>query len=130
MPEFRKKPIVIEAVEYTGKNTCEIEVFMGAEMKCDMMGNDVIRTLEGDMRPTIGDYIIRGVNGELYPCKADIFAKTYDEIRILDQHTIRLSVERLGVETTESITLTGELDPGLLNSVVRGIGSRMGDRLF
>ena len=40
----------------------------------------VIHTLEGDMEASIGDYIIKGVNGEFYPCKPDIFAKTYEEV--------------------------------------------------
>lgn len=40
----------------------------------------VIHTLEGDMETSIGDYIIKGVNGEFYPCKPDIFAKTYEEV--------------------------------------------------
>ena len=43
-------------------------------------GNLVIRTLEGDMRVSVGDYVIRGVDGEFYPCKPDIFAKTYKAV--------------------------------------------------
>ena len=43
-------------------------------------GNMMIRTLEGDMKVTPGDYIIRGVAGEFYPCKPDIFAETYEEV--------------------------------------------------
>jgi hypothetical protein len=58
MPKFRKKPVVIEAVECT-------EVTL-------------IETLEGTMRAEVGDWIITGVKGERYPCKPDIFAATYD----------------------------------------------------
>ena len=57
----------------------EIDDFMGRTV-----GNKgttlVIHTLEGDMETSIGDYIIKGVNGEFYPCKPDIFAKTYEEV--------------------------------------------------
>lgn len=60
MAKYRKKPIVVEA-ERTDKTV-------------------VIHTLEGDMTASLGDYIITGVNGEKYPCKPDIFAKTYEPV--------------------------------------------------
>ena len=58
--KYRKKPIVIEAYQ-TKKEI-------------------IINTLEGDMKANIGDYIITGVNGEVYPCKPDIFEKTYEKV--------------------------------------------------
>lgn len=77
--KYRKKPVIIEAIQWTGKNLSEIDYFMGitVEIKVTTL---VIHTLEGDMEASIGDYIIKGVNGEFYPCKPDIFAKTYEEV--------------------------------------------------
>lgn len=81
--KFRKKPVVIEAVQYTGGNLPEIESFVGA---LAYMADDelVIRTLEDGKGPSArhvaspGDWIIKGVKGEFYPCKPDIFAATYE----------------------------------------------------
>jgi hypothetical protein len=80
--KFRKKPIVIEAIQVTGKNLEEIFAFTGApEIEQDFFGPEVIiHTLEGDMKASIGDWIIKGVNGEFYPCKPDIFDKTYERV--------------------------------------------------
>lgn len=77
--KYRKKPVIIEAIQWTGKNLLEIDNFMGGifENKETIL---VIHTLEGDMEASIGDYIIKGVKGEFYPCKPDIFAKTYEEV--------------------------------------------------
>jgi len=77
MPMFRKKPVVIEAREYT-RNGLEAEQV--AEWCGGSQSNDgcVIATLEGDMLAEYGDMIIKGVKGEFYPCKPDIFAATYD----------------------------------------------------
>ena len=57
----------------------EIDNFMGATVE-NKGKTLVIHTLEGDMEASIGDYIIKGVNGEFYPCKPDIFAKTYEGV--------------------------------------------------
>lgn len=80
MPKFRKKPVVIEAVRWTGENLSEVVKFMGAgQYQQDFVSNDlVIPTLEGEMKASPGDWIIRGVKGELYPCKPDIFEMTYE----------------------------------------------------
>lgn len=75
---YRKKPAIIEAIQWTGKNLSEIDNFMGGIV--ENKGAIVIHTLEGDMEAPIGDYIIKGVNGEFYPCKPDIFDKTYEEV--------------------------------------------------
>ena len=76
--KYRKKPVTIEAIQWTGKNLSEIDNFV-----CVSIANKgtilIIHTLEGDMEASIGDYIIKGVNGEFYPCKPDIFDKTYEE---------------------------------------------------
>ena len=75
--KYRKKPVIIEAIQWNGKNLAEIDNFVGGSLK--MEGSSlVIHTLEGDMGASINDYIIKGVNGEFYPCKPDIFDKTYE----------------------------------------------------
>ena len=91
--KYRKKPVVVEAIQWTGLNAIEIMDFVGKHLKYgvdeDMstayiagQGAPVcyieIPTLEGDMTVSYGDYIIKGVNGEFYPCKPDIFLKTYE----------------------------------------------------
>lgn len=82
MPKFRKKPVVIEAVQWTGNNANEINDFVPAKDSLWMAGMDFmalsIMTLEGKMHASKGDWIIKGVKGEFYPCKPDIFAATYD----------------------------------------------------
>lgn len=77
--KYRKKPVTIEAIQWLETNLSEIDDFVGGSIA--NKGNTlVIHTLEGDMEASIGDYIIKGVNGEFYPCKTDIFAKTYEEV--------------------------------------------------
>lgn len=74
---YRKKPVVIEAIRYTGNNGYEIGLFVGAADR-NAENQFLIRTLEGTMAADPGDWIIRGVQGEFYPCKPDIFAATYE----------------------------------------------------
>jgi len=79
---FRKKPVVIEAVQWTGENVKEVEDFtsstkVGYAEEYDTL---TIPTLEGDHTANKGDWIIKGVKGEFYPCKPDIFEQTYDEV--------------------------------------------------
>lgn len=79
--KFRKKPVVIEAIRYTGSNGLEVATFckgIGLHTFGDSL---VIPTLEGDHRADVGDWIIRGVAGEYYPCKPDIFDQTYEEVQ-------------------------------------------------
>ena len=82
MAKFRKKPVVIEAVQWTGDNLAELENFMDRwidrTLEVEYGNQIVVRTLEGNMRAHVSDWIIRGVQGEFYPCKADIFAATYE----------------------------------------------------
>lgn len=75
---YRKKPIVIEAIQFTANNWHEARDFLGAAGK-ECPDGFLIHTLEGDMLASLNDFIIKGVNGEFYPCKPDIFVKTYDE---------------------------------------------------
>ena len=77
--KYRKKTVTIEAIQWDGKNLSEIDNFMGGTV--GSKGTTlVIHTLDGDMEASIGDYIIKCVNCEFYPCKPDIFAKTYEEV--------------------------------------------------
>lgn len=77
--KFRKKPVVIEAVKWNGNNHKEVIDFAENKIWFDALGNMWIATLEGDMVAKKGDYIIKGVQGEYYPCKPDIFAETYEK---------------------------------------------------
>ena len=85
--KYRKKPIVIEAVQWTGGNWAEVAEFTGlpdtdeteiARQMAAADGRVRIRTLEGVMAASPGDWIIRGVQGEFYPCNPGIFAATYE----------------------------------------------------
>ena len=83
--KYKKKPVEIEAVQYLGNNLDEIEAFIDQSLLYYGNINDEegvlgIPTLEGIMQASIGDYIIKGVRGEYYPCKPDIFKITYDEV--------------------------------------------------
>lgn len=82
MKQYRKKPVVIEAVKITEKT---FSLVPNPEHLTGVIYDPVnkrvfIDTPEGTMQGNLGDYIIKGVKGELYPCKADIFEMTYDRI--------------------------------------------------
>ena len=83
MSKFKKKPIVIEAMQFDVGSTGNIERFCPkARVKVDYKGAAFlsIETLEGVMRADLNDWIIKGVKGEFYPCKPDIFAATYEPV--------------------------------------------------
>lgn len=88
MPEYRKKPVVIEAMELTRSFFDVVVNFIGKENLGESGSGEFaedtcyldIKTLEGTMTANEGDFIIKGVKGEFYPCKADIFAATYDRV--------------------------------------------------
>ena len=77
--KYRKKPVTIEAIQWNGGNLSEIRDFMRSTVETHESVL-IIPTLEGDMYASLNDYIIKGVNGEFYPCKPYIFAKTYEEV--------------------------------------------------
>lgn len=101
--QYRKKPFIIEAIQWTGNNLIAVQAFLLNENYDDCIEkinscetpfedfheyeDDVanhglcIESLEGIMKANIGDYIIKGVDGEFYPCKKDIFEKTYEEVK-------------------------------------------------
>ncbi len=97
MDKYRKLPVEIEAIQWSGINLQEIIDFVGNKLRYRIIdtawqvGKGVphvdmeIITLEGDMKVNIGDYIIKGVNGEFYPCKPDIFKKTYEKVEVEDE---------------------------------------------
>lgn len=79
--KFRKKPVTIEAFEWKGEIDDEIKEFIkDSHTYTNDRKSLVINTLEGDMEALVGDFIIKGVKGELYPCKPDIFWQTYEEV--------------------------------------------------
>lgn len=91
--KYRKKPVEIEAIQWKGDNLEEIVGFVGAktleiteDVECTFPKPTItnstlyINTLEGKMMVSNGDYIIKGVKGEFYPCKPDIFEQTYEKI--------------------------------------------------
>lgn len=85
MKNYVKKPVVVQAVEYNGANKEEIEAFVGKNL--DTVYTELkeplelkIPTLEGDMKASKGDYIIKGIKGEFYPCKPDIFKSIYNVV--------------------------------------------------
>ena len=89
--KFRKKPVVIEAVQWTGHNLGAVlvlwdegsvpgELAVDASFLSDGPPKLAIPTLEGEMTASPGDWIIRGVAGEVYPCKPDIFEATYEAV--------------------------------------------------
>jgi hypothetical protein len=96
MPQqYRKKPVIIEATEWNGATEDAIQIIdwvtgngsyaiyhenIAAGDPTPSFGWITIETLEGTMRADVGDFIIRGVNNEFYPCKPDIFAKTYEQV--------------------------------------------------
>lgn len=79
---FVKKPVQVHAIQWIGDNYEELVDFVGNVMFPYSFKDDVIiKTLEGEVIASRGDWIIRGVNGEYYPCKPDIFEKTYEEVK-------------------------------------------------
>lgn len=91
--KYRKKPVEIEAIQWDGLNLSEIKSFVGDSLQYEVNDaayqagvappviNMCIHTLEGDMEVSKGDFVIRGVHGEFYPCKPDIFELTYEPIK-------------------------------------------------
>ena len=83
--KYKTKPCEIEAIEWDGGNTREIARFTNGKATLQLVYSSmsfelVVETLEGNMMATVGDFIIKGLRGEFYPCKSDIFHKKYEEI--------------------------------------------------
>ena len=90
MARYKTKPCKIEAIQQNGLNLEEIKTFVGESLIYDIIDTAwkvgkgrphvimKIKTLEGDMQASEGDYIIKGLRGEFYPCKPDVFEKKYE----------------------------------------------------
>ena len=86
MPKYRKKPVVVDAIQLKHDNVVDVLRFLGNSFDGAVYTDSskkeyaglVIVTLEGNMIGSMGDYIIKGVKGEFYPCKPDIFEQTYE----------------------------------------------------
>lgn len=81
MGKYRKKPVIISAIQFTGENSEEIGHF--ASLAAKVTGREKqlrIKTLEGMLKVSPGDWVIRGVQGEYYPCKPEIFEETYERV--------------------------------------------------
>jgi len=89
--EYKKKPVVIKAIKWTGKNEQEIRDFAGDNIGTIYEDGEIaVKTLE-DRKQSFhsaseGDWIIQGVKGEFYPCKPDIFEQTYEEVKPNSSH--------------------------------------------
>lgn len=79
--EYRKKPVVINAIQWNGTNKEEIVDFLEDDGNYHFEYDDdlVVHTLEGNHHANLGDFIIQGIKGEFYPCKPDIFEMTYEK---------------------------------------------------
>ena len=78
MAKYRKKPVVVDAFQWNPYSRPPFEFDV---MDCEVVGTKLaIKTLEGVMTADVGDWIIKGVAGEFYPCKPDIFEKTYEKV--------------------------------------------------
>ena len=86
--KYRKKPVIIEAEQFTRENFSKVKSFCPLHSLA-VDGNKVeallIKTIEGEMRADWGDWIIKEANGEFYPCKPDIFEKTYEAVVMNDE---------------------------------------------
>lgn len=123
MNKYIKKPIAVEALQIH-ENVSEIKEFIGENGDAYIKGPNTvvtIHTLEGDMKATDGDYIIKGVKGEFYPCRKDIFEETYELVEreqtldwvysIFDKDKIKAHKERLTKEAEErGVTLIEYLE--------------------
>ena len=78
---YKKKPVVVEAIQYTRETAEACVRFCGKHFMCFVENKLIIKTLEGNHRVSFGDYIIKGVKGEIYPCKPDVFEMTYEEVK-------------------------------------------------
>ncbi len=84
MAKYRKKPVAIDAIQWNG-NLADLGPLgrwhNDITVEQPLIGNELtINTLEGDMTAQVGDWVIKGVKGELYPCKPDIFEATYERV--------------------------------------------------
>ena len=111
MQKFVKKPVVVEAIQYNGINITEIESFLVSKLPTVWSSVEdtqlIIPTLEGDMKVSKGDYIIKGIKGEFYPCKPDVFKSTYN---VVEDNNGILSEGEKRVRTTFNVLSLATVD--------------------
>lgn len=117
--KYIKKPVEVEAIQWTGRNEKEVRKFAKCSASPDDRfyvnygeGTIMINTLEGEMRANKGDFIVKGVRGELYPVKPDIFWETYEDVEAKNNESINsmasvasnhgVSMEFLGFDNGQS----------------------------
>lgn len=104
--KYIKKPVEVDVVQWTGANFeevekfCKVGTYQNSTSKAELrkVSDDVddalyITTLEGDMYARYGDYIVKGVAGEVYPCKPDLFARTYEKLIKENTYTFKKLIE-------------------------------------
>ena len=111
MQKFVKKPVVVEAIQYNGINITEVESFVGAKLPTVWLSVEetqlILSTLEGDMKVSKGDYVIKGVKGEFYPCKPDIFKQSYN---MVEENNGILTEGEKRVRTTFNVSSSKTVD--------------------
>lgn len=123
--KYRKKPVVIEAFQYDGDLILQdgtpyvpewaMEAFGSGTIYYGSLASDsppcelFIKTLEGIHHVSVGDFIIQGVNGELYPCKPDIFAKTYDPAEVDEAQKLKDYEQQVSVASNDAIRIVKAL---------------------
>lgn len=137
MQAFRKRPVEIRAIQWDGTNLFDVVSFMSGPPELKGIGQDKweqytdlvrlsglkIKTLEGEMSASVGDWVIRGIKGEFYPCKPDIFAETYESAEVqpamarvalplgcvvhINGIPLRLAADSIGCTHPDNISLLG-----------------------
>ena len=128
--KFRKKPVVIEAWQntHTPRPTplWLVDAFGTAKIQFAGGGRIDIHTLEGVMRAELGDWIIRGVMGELYPCKPDIFEATYEAARMSNYERLKVAIEvaaaKEGFKVHNFECLVSHLDANCVRFHIQRVG--------
>lgn len=133
MGRYRKRPVVVDAMQWTGLNLEEVKEFVGEALTYDILDTAwevgkgrphvfmKIKTLEGDMEVSEKDFIIKGVNGEFYPCKPDISQKTYMPESTEDKPIGRLidaDKYKHGLECAVTCTLHDERSQEILKEML------------
>lgn len=103
---YQTKPVEIEAVQYTGDNLDEVLSFCG---HAHYDGEFYIPTLEGVMRAAPGDYIIKGLRGEFYPCKPDVFEMKYEPVDDSDSGRLKRHFIAWARQLRESVKIGRQL---------------------
>ena len=124
--KYKTKPVEIEAIRWTGLNLEEIKTFVGDSLIYNIIDTAwqvgkgrphvlmKIKTLEGDMHVSEGDYIIKGLKGEFYPCKPDIFEKKYER---MDRENV--------VELIATCIIKEGMDSGISGTVSKELADKM-----